>query len=344
MDCGEVKEYVKTAPEYKNIWDNPNILISLGGSYAYGTNTKNSDIDVRGIMFEPIESLLGLSNFEQKEIHNSETGVDTVIYGFRKMIKLLLGNNPNCIEIISPQERNIVYISDIGKELIEHRHDFLSKKAAFTFGAYAKAQLGRIENAMARDRYDQAMMEKHMLNSIEGMIHSMNDRYQELPEGGLTIEIVDSKKPELEKEIVVNCNLYQYPLRDFKGIWSDMQNVVKDYGKLNYRNQKKDDNHMNKHAMHLVRLLLMGIDLLKKEEIITYRENDLDLLMSIRNGEWMGEDGKFLPKFYKLVEDLSSDFDKAISETKLPEKPNFKQIEKFVIRVNKKYLGDTKCY
>ena len=344
MDCGEVKEYVKTAPEYKDIWNNPNILISLGGSYAYGTNTENSDIDVRGIMFEPIESLLGLSNFEQKEIHNSETGVDTVIYGFRKMVKLLLGNNPNCIEIISPQERNIVYISDIGRELIEHRHDFLSKKVAFTFGAYAKAQLGRIENAMARDRYDQAMMEKHMLNSIEGMIHSMNDRYQELPEGGLTIEIVDSKKPELEKEIVVNCNLYQYPLRDFKGIWSDMQNVVKDYGKLNYRNQKKDDNHMNKHAMHLVRLLLMGTDILKKEEIITYRENDLDLLMSIRNGEWMGEDGKFLPKFYKLVEDLSSDFDKAISETKLPEKPNFKQIEKFVIRVNKKYLGDTKCY
>ena len=336
----EVIDEVKYGDNYRFIWEEPLILVTLGGSWAYGTNKATSDIDVRGIMFEPRESILGLSNFEQAERHDSEKDVDVVIYGLRKMVKLLLGNNPNCIEMLCPNPRNILYASDIGKQLIEHRHDFLCKKAAFTFGAYAKAQLGRIENAMARDRYDQAMMEKHMLNSIEGMIHSMNTRYRELPQGSLTLEIVDSDKPELEKEIVVNCHLDKYPLRDFKGIWSDMQNVVKDYSKLNYRNRKKDDNHLNKHASHLVRLLLMGTDILKKEEIITYREADHDLLMSIRNGEWMGEDGKFMSKFYKLVEDLSTEFDKACAETKLPEKPDFKSIEKFVVSVNRNYLEE----
>ena len=339
MKLDEVKKTIQCSDKYSFLWNNEysNILISLGGSWAYGTNNENSDIDVRGIVFDPTESIIGLSNFEQAEIHDTEREIDCVRYGLRKMVKLLLQNNPNCIEILSPQERNIVYISDLGKELIENRHMFLSKRAAFTFGAYAKAQLDRIENAMTRDRYDQEMVERHMLHSILGMIESMNTRYKELPQGGLELEIIDSDKPELEKEIVVNCNLHHYPLRDFKGIWSDMQNVVKDYSKLNQRNRKKDDNHLNKHAMHLVRLILMGIDVLEKEEIITYRENDLDLLNSIRSGEYM-KGGKFVNDFYSMVESLNKRLENAANNSKLPEKPKFNEVESWLMNTYKKYL------
>ena len=339
MELDEVKKTIQYSDKYSFLWNNEysNVLISLGGSWAYGTNNENSDIDVRGIVLDPEESIIGLSNFEQAEIHDTEREIDCVRYGLRKMVKLLLQNNPNCIEILSPQERNIIYISDLGKELIENRHMFLSKRAAFTFGAYAKAQLDRIENAMARDRYDQEMVERHMLHSILGMIASMNTRYKELPQGGLELEIIDSDKPELEKEIVVNCNLHHYPLRDFKGIWSDMQNVVKDYSKLNQRNRKKDDNHLNKHCMHLVRLLLMGIDILEKEEIITYRENDLDLLMSIRNGDYM-KDGKIVDDFYSTVESLNKRFEEVASRSKLPEKPRFHEVERWYMNTVKRYL------
>lgn len=52
---------------------------------------------------------------------------------------------------------------------------------------------------------------------------------------------------------------------------NDMTNVLGTYEKLNHRNHKKDDNHLNKHAMHLVRLYLMCLDILEKEDIITYR-------------------------------------------------------------------------
>ena len=108
-------EYVNN---YQFIWGEPLVLVTLGGSWAYGTNKATSDIDVRGIMFEPKESILGLSNFEQKEKHDSEKDIDIVIYGLRKMVKLLLGNNPNCIEMLCPNPRNILYASDIGKKLI----------------------------------------------------------------------------------------------------------------------------------------------------------------------------------------------------------------------------------
>ena len=200
-----------------------------------------------------------------------------------------------------------------------------------------KAQLDRIENAMARDRYDQEMVERHMMNSILGMIESMNTRYKELPEGGLELEIIDSDKPELNKEIVVNCNLHHYPLRDFKGIWSDMQNVVKDYSKLNGRNRKKDIPHLCKHMMHLVRAMLMGLDILNKGEIITYREDDIDLLLSIRNGDYVNG-GKPTDSFNRLYKSLWREFEIAIERTNLPDKPNFHAVEQMVMNIRRRFI------
>lgn len=340
MTLEEVKNTIKTGTDYReHIWDcgyTP-ILVTVSGSWAYGTNKPDSDIDARGIFLDPVNSILGLSNFEQHEIHDTNKELDIVVYGLRKFVKLALENNPNVIELLSPQERNIVYASDIGKELIENRYLFLSKRAAMTFGGYAKAQLDRIENAMARDRYDQEMVERHMMNSILGMIESMNTRYKELPEGGLELEIIDSDKPELNKEIVVNCNLHHYPLRDFKGIWSDMQNVVKDYSKLNGRNRKKDIPHLCKHMMHLVRAMLMGLDILNKGEIITYREDDINLLLSIRNGDYVNG-GKPTDSFNRLYKSLWREFEIAIERTNLPDKPNYRAVEDWVVGVYKKYL------
>lgn len=57
-----------------------------------------------------------------------------------------------------------------------------------------------------------------------------------------------------------------------------MINVIRDYDKIGKRNRKKDDNHLNKHAMHLIRLFMMAIDILEKGEIRTHRADDLELL------------------------------------------------------------------
>ena len=111
------------------------------------------------------------------------------------------------------------------------------------------------------------------------------------------------------------------------------------YEKLNHRNRKKDDAHLNKHAMHLVRLYLMCIDILEKEEIITYREDDLDLLMSIRNGAYQNEDSTYKPEFKELIDDLKKRLDYAKENTSLPEHPNMKQVEEFVMSVNRRALG-----
>ena len=118
-----------------------------------------------------------------------------------------------------------------------------------------------------------------------------------------------------------------------------MHAIVKDYGNLNKRNKKKDDLHLNKHAMHLVRLYLMCFDLLEKEEIVTFRENDLDFLLSIRNGKFQKEDGSYYDAFYDLIDEYEERLKYARDNTSLPETPNYKLVEDFVISVNERAIN-----
>lgn len=102
------------------------ILLTYGGSHAYGTNIATSDVDIRGITFNPVESLLGNTEFEQFEDRNT----DTVIYGLNKMIGLLLQCNPNCIEILGAKPEHYFIISPEGQLLLD-KCDCTKESVAF---------------------------------------------------------------------------------------------------------------------------------------------------------------------------------------------------------------------
>ncbi len=141
-----------------------------------------------------------------------------------------------------------------------------------------------------------------MLNSIKNQIVSFEDRYKKITNENINLYIHKSEKGDLDSEIFMNVNLKNYPLRDFKNIYSEMSNIVKDYEKLNHRNSKKDELHLNKHALHLIRLLKMGTELLEGKGINTYREKDRNLLLDIRNGKYSYEE------IFEMVDEYEKDF------------------------------------
>ena len=310
------------------------ILLGLGGSYSYGTNNEHSDLDIRGIMLNRKSDLIGLTKYEQYV----DDVTDTTIYTFNKMVTLLLNCNPNTIELLGLRPEHYLYLNDIGKSLIDHASLFLSKRAIRSFGGYADAQLRRLQNALARDSYPQSEKEKHIFTSVKNGMHEFTRRYKTFENGSMHIYIDQSENPEFETEIFVDANLSHYPLRDYKNMWNDMNNIVKEYDKIGKRNHKKDNAHLNKHAMHLIRLFLMGIDILEKGEINTYRAKEQELLLSIRNGEFQKSDGMFRDEFYDMVSEYEKKLEYVAEHTALPEEPDMERVQEYVISVNEKVI------
>ena len=338
VNMSTIKEIIKT-DEYAFLNTNEHlrgrlIFLTYGGSHAYGTSTSSSDVDIRGCAFNSKSDLIGLTNFEQVV----EEKTDTTIYGFNKLISLFLNVNPNSIEMLGCKPEQYMMFNPVAQEMIDNRKMFLSRRAVNSFGGYANQQLRRLQNAVARDALAQPDKEKHMLSSIKNAMTAFNERYKKFDEGAIKLFIAKSSKVDLDTEICMDINLKNYPLRDYKSMWAEMHDIVKAYGKLNHRNNKKDAPHLNKHAMHLIRLYLMAIDIFEKEEIITYRENDLELLSSIRNGQYMNIDGTYQQSFFEMLNEYERRLEYAVNNSSLPTQPNFKRVNDFVMSVNERVI------
>lgn len=338
MTIEQIKEMVSGA-EYEFLRTNPHlkdriIFLTLGGSYSYGTNVEGSDVDVRGCALNSPFDLLGLTNFEQV-VH---TQTDTTIYAFNKLIKLLLNCNPNTIEMLGCKPEHYFLLTDTGKMMIENRKLFISQRAVHSFGGYATQQLRRLENALARDKMSQGRREEHIRNSMESAVHSFRSRYTKFDKGNIVLYTDESPREDFDREIFADITLKKFPVREFNSMINDLTNVLGNYEKLNHRNHKKDDNHLNKHAMHLIRLYLMCLDILEKGDIVTYRGDDLDLLMGIRRGEYQKEDGTYRQEFFDMVSEFEARLDYAKKNTALPENPDMQRVEEFVMDVNRRSL------
>ena len=310
------------------------MLLGVSGSYGYGTNREGSDIDFRGVTLNLPSDLIGLSTFEQYE----DNLTDTVIFSFNKFVKLLLNCNPNTIEILGLDDDQYVIMSPAGRELMDHRHLFLSRRAAASFGHYADAQLRRLQNAVARDALPQPSREEHILKSVQHALEDFNRKQREKYKTDARLYIDAAETEGLVTEIFLDADFRHYPLRRYNEMMNTLHSVIRDYDKIGKRNHKKDDYHLNKHAMHLVRLFMMGIDILEKGEIRTHRpETDLQLLRSIRDGAYM-QDSILTPAFYEILTDYERRFQEAEKNSILPDNPDMEAIGDFVADINRRVV------
>jgi len=323
-------DFLRTDSRLKNI-----ILLTTGGSYAYGTNIDTpehiSDFDVRGICLNSKEEILTME-CRNKPIENRE--LDCSIYTFKQIISLLTNCNPNVLEILGTKEEHLFICTKEGRLLRDNADVFLSAKAYASFGGYAVQQLRRLENALARDSYPQAEKEKHILGSVEKQMYTFVDRYKEITKNELSLYVDESDKEEYDSELFIDINLKHYPLRDLKGMVSEMSNVITDYDKLNHRNNKKDEIHLLKHSMHLIRLLAMGSEILEGSGICTYRDKDRNLLLDIRNGKYSYEE------IFEIVNTYDKKFKYAKENCAIPENPDYNKINQLVMEINRGVLNE----
>lgn len=325
-------DFIRTNNNLKNI-----ILLGIGGSRSYGMDKEGSDWDWRGIALNSKEEILLSRDFEQLV----DVDTDTTVYSFNKMIELLTKSNPNTIECLGLLPEHYIYLSDIGQELLNNKKMFLSKICIQTFGGYSTAQLRRLSNKSAR-LVGQAENELHIYKSICNAKYDFKNRYYPHDDSEVILYVDKAIQEGYETEIFMDINLKHYPLRDWVGMWNEMKAIVSSYAKIGKRNEKAiSHDKLGKHSAHLIRLYMMCIDILEKEEIITYRTNEHDLLMSIRNGEYLDENRQPISAFYDLLNEYEKRFEYAKKNTSLPDVPDYKRINEFKAYVNERIVrGD----
>lgn len=334
MNTHQFSEIV-SHPEYDFLRTNENlgesiILLGLGGSHAYGTNNENSDVDIRGIATNSKRNILTGNDFEQ--VVDEET--DTTIYSFDKIIKLLCACNPNTIEILGLKPEHYLLISPLGRAILDNKSLFLSQVAIHSFGGYANSQLRRLENKSAR-LVGQEQREHYILDTIENASIVLKEKYFHYPEDAIKLYVGKTDREGYDSEIFMDVNLQRYPLRDYEGLWAEMHGIVKSYNKIGKRNEKTiAHDKLGKHMMHLVRLYYMCFDILERAEINTFREKEHDLLMKIRNGEFLDNERQPIPEFYELVNTLQQRLEYAKSNTILPEKVDMNKVNDFIVSIN----------
>lgn len=123
------------------------LLKVITGSHAYGTNTPASDIDTRGIFYEPDDGMnlardgfLGLNS-------QGKPSDDHSYYNLKKFLLLAQKCNPNVLEpLYIDDPRHILISTAHGAKLHQNRHLFLSSMAYGAYSGYANLQMKRMKN------------------------------------------------------------------------------------------------------------------------------------------------------------------------------------------------------
>lgn len=110
-----------------------------------------------------------------------------------------------------------------------------------------------------------------------------------------------------------------YVLSQFKKLQADLRNQ----GAVKW-----------KHVMHLIRLLLSGICTLKQGYVPVRVEQHRDRLLAIKRGEVAWDD----IEAWRLS--LHTEFDQALLETKLPERPDYARANQFLIAARRKAMDE----
>jgi uncharacterized protein len=86
----------------------------------------------------------------------------------------------------------------------------------------------------------------------------------------------------------------------------------------------------SKHAMHLVRLLRMGSEILRGEGVIVKRP-DRDELLAIRSGEWSFE------RIVAYSDEIIAQMDLLYEKAPLPHAPDVRAINELMIEIYRDY-------
>lgn len=283
------------------------IFETLHGSRAYGLARDGSDTDLKGVVIGPPSWYFGIEPGPEQV----ELSPDHVRYDVRKLLRLAAASNPSVIEILFAHEDDHRVVTEAGERLLAARPEMLSKQVAGTFGGYAMSQLARIrrhrrwlleppEREPTRVDFglpERTTIPRDQLGAAEAMLADGRLGEDDVAPGFLAV---------LDRERRYRAAREQ---------WSQYRHW------LAHRNPARAaleaaHGYDTKHAMHLVRLCRMAVEILEDGAVRVRRDHDRDELLAVRDGRWSYD------ALIAHAEELKTRIAEAKAASSLPDEPD----------------------
>lgn len=277
------------------------IFVTVAGSQAQGTAGPESDLDLRGVCMAPLPIRLSLfRSFEQEERVLDDAAwaqtpwaamraqllqrptaaaglghkTESVLYDVAKFLRLCAEGNPNALEILFADELDWVLATPAWRTIHDARQLFLSRKVQQTFLGYGLSQLKRIRTH--REWLLHPPASKPLRGDFglpEAGTFSADDQHR--------IEEQLAAQLQLPPEVLATLGAekrYRGALKHWESYqrWQAERNPARAALERRY-------GYDTKHAMHLVRLMRMGLEVLEHGEL-RVRRPDAAELRDIRAG------------------------------------------------------------
>lgn len=298
-----------------------------------------------------------------------EIKVESVIFELAKFVGLCAVANPNALEILFADERDWVFETPTWRRLHAERHRFLTRKVQQTFLGYALMQLKKIRTHRAwlltpptakpsRDplagaalgKDDQHRIEQSVAERLRGwslddlelpasariaLSERLEDFQREVlgaPEGELEDHrrAVATHALQLPADVVRSLNAekrYRGALRQWEAYqaWKQQRNPARAALELKH-------GYDTKHAMHLVRLMRMGLEVLDTGAL-QVRRPDAGELSEIRDGALSYD------ALLETAESLQHAMQRAASTSRLPHDVDRDQLDALAFELLTSDLG-----
>jgi predicted nucleotidyltransferase len=166
-----------------------------------------------------------------------------------------------------------------------------------------------LENEATQEAYWE--LQKFLVLALKANPNILECLYSPLVEKAtpLAEELLALKASFLSRVVYQTFN--GYVLSQFRKLQADLRNQ----GNVKW-----------KHVMHLIRLLLSGIHVLRHGDVSVRVDEHREQLLAIKRGELPWDE----TERWRLS--LHQEFDRAFADTKLPERPDYEKANAFLIR------------
>ncbi len=315
------------------------IFVTVAGSHAQGFARAESDVDLHGICVVPLAERLSLfRNFEQwsgvvpeplrakvdaalaehpSTRHAADAKHECLVFEVAKFLRLCASANPNALELLFADPRDWLLTTPAFERIHGQRHRFLTKQVGQTFAGYAKSQLRRIgthRSWLLNPPAEKPRREDFGLPGTGTLAREDRDAIEQelvVPGMQLPAEVLAVLRAERS---------YRAAMRHYDAYetWKATRNPAR-------AALERTHGYDTKHAMHLVRLLLTGIEVLETGDLQT-RRRDVERLAAIRDGAWTFDE------LLAEVEKLDARCAVALASSTLPEAADRQFVDDLAVR------------